>query len=73
MDHWRRLRWLAPGLVAQHMANAQRRQEEFDRIKRAQELIGQKQRDTEARQQELERRLAALKTEVELMARGVLK
>ena len=66
MNHWRLISWLAPGFAAKHMAEAERRKGELERLKRAQDLIAKKQNANAER-------ISAIEAELKLLARGRLR
>lgn len=65
MNHWRLIAWLAPDFAARHMAEAERRKNELERLKRAQELIARKQNANAER-------ISAIEAELKLLGRGRL-
>lgn len=66
MNHWRLIRWLAPGFARKHEADALERKQELERMKAIQGRLSERQEKTL-------QRLEALEAEVKLMGRGVLR
>lgn len=65
MNHWNVIAWFFPELAKRHLEDAERRQLELDRVKRAQELI-------KARQEENTARIDSIETELRILSRGQL-